>query len=64
MKVGDLVRQIRGQSRVIGVVVVPPEVHVVGKIPVAHRAGILWPNGNGGVYYHSTVWLEVVCEDR
>jgi hypothetical protein len=61
MKVGDLVRQARGQSRMIGVVVDPPEeVSDCG----ATMTGILWPDGDGGVCYHSTVWLEIVYENR
>jgi len=62
MNVGDLVRQIRGQSRMIGVVVVPPKSRLGDS--TATMTGILWPDGNSGVYYHSTVWLEIVYEDR
>ena len=61
MKIGDLVRQIRGPSGGIGVVVEPPEETASCG---ATMTGILWPNGDGGVCYHSTVWLEIVYEDR
>ena len=62
MKVGDLVRPLRGQSRMIGVVVVPPKSRLGNS--EATMTGVLWPDGDGGVYYHSTVWLEVVYESR
>jgi len=61
MKVGDLVRDWGGQSTRIGVVVDPPK---VTSSCGATSTGVLWPDGNSGVYYHSTVWLEIVYEDR
>jgi len=50
----------------IGVVVEPPEelaLDVRGRY-TATKAGILWSDGDGGVCYHSTAWLEVICESR
>ena len=66
MKVGDLVRHLRRVAPMIGVVVEPP-VELALDVRcryTATKAGILWPDGDGGVCYHSTAWLEVICESR